>query len=82
MFLLDTILLSPLKGVVWLGRKLNEVADQELNDVGRIKEDLIALQTRLELDEIAEQEYTEKERDLLDRLDRLSERQEEGKVER
>jgi hypothetical protein len=68
--------------VVWLGRKLNEVADQELNDVGRIKEDLIALQTRLELDEIAEQEYTEKERDLLDRLDRLSERQEEGKVER
>jgi hypothetical protein len=81
-FLLDTILLSPLKGVVWLGRKLNEVADQELNDVGRIKEDLIALQTRLELDEIAEQEYTEKERDLLDRLDRLSERQEEGKVER
>lgn len=79
MFLLDTILLSPLKGVVWLSRKINEVADQELNDVGHIKEGLIALQTQLELDEITEQEYIEKERDLLDRLDRLSELQEEGK---
>jgi hypothetical protein len=82
MFLLDTILLSPLKGVVWLGRKLDEVVDQELNDVGHIKEGLIALQTQLELDEITEQEYIEKEGDLLDRLDRLSELQEEGKAER
>jgi hypothetical protein len=81
-FLLDTILLSPLKGVVWLGRKLDEVVDQELNDVGHIKEGLIALQTQLELDEITEQEYIEKEGDLLDRLDRLSELQEEGKAER
>lgn len=82
MFLLDTILLSPLKGMVWLGRKINEVADQELNDVGRIKEELLALQMQLDLDQITEQEYLEKERDLLDRMDRLSELQEEGKAER
>ena len=82
MFLLDSILLAPLKGVVWLGGKINDVAEQELNDVGRIKEELMALQVRFEMDEITEQQYTEQERNLLDRLDRLSGLPEEGKAER
>jgi hypothetical protein len=81
MFLLDSILLAPLHGVVWLGRKLNDLAEQELNDPGRIKEELMALQMQFEMDEISEQEYTEKERDLLDRLDRLSGPPEEGETE-
>lgn len=72
MFLLDSILLAPLKGVVWMGRKINDVVDQELNDPGRVKDELMALQMQFELNEITEQEYTEKERDLLDKLDRLS----------
>ena len=72
MFLLDSILLAPLKGVVWMGRKINDVVDQELNDPGRVKDELMALQIQFELNEITEQEYTEKERDLLDKLDRLS----------
>ena len=82
MFLLDSILLAPLKGVVWLGGKINDVAEQELNDVGRVKEELMALQMRFEMDEITEQQYTEQERNLLDRLDRLSGLPEEGKAER
>jgi hypothetical protein len=80
-FLLDTILLSPLKGIIWMGRKINDVAEQELNDVGRVKELLTALQMQLEMDEITEQEYSEKERDLLDRLDRMSEPAREGNAE-
>ena len=81
MFLLDSILLSPLKGVMWLGRKINDVADRELNDVGRVKEQLMTLQMQLELDEITEQEYSEKEKELLDRLDRLSGPAQEGNAE-
>ena len=81
MFLLDSILLAPLKGVVWLGGKIKDVAEEELNDVGRIKEELMALQVRFEMDEITEQQYTEQERNLLDRLDRLSGLPEEGKAE-
>jgi len=80
-FLLDSILLSPLKGVMWLGRKINDVADRELNDVGRVKEQLMTLQMQLELDEITEQEYSEKEKELLDRLDRLSGPAQEGNAE-
>ena len=71
MFLIDSILLAPVKGVVWLGEKLNEVAGKELNDDGLIKQELMELQLRFELDEISEQEYNEKENELLDRLDAI-----------
>ena len=71
MFLIDSILLAPVKGVVWLGEKLNEVAEKELNDDGLIKQELMELQLRFELDEINEQEYNEKEKELLDRLDAI-----------
>ena len=72
MFLLDDILLAPLKSVIWLGRKLNEVAEKELYDEGHIKEELMALQLQFELDEISEKEYDKKEEELLDRLDAIT----------
>ena len=72
MFLIDSILLAPLKGVVWLGEKLNEIVDKELNDTGRIKEELMALQLQFELDEISQAEYDHKENELLDRLDAIA----------
>jgi hypothetical protein len=72
MFLIDSILLAPLKGVIWLGEKLSEIAEKELSDTGRIKEKIMALQLRFELDEINEQEYNEREKELLDRLDAIT----------
>ena len=72
MFLIDSILLAPLKGVVWLGKKLNEIAERELSDTGRIKEELMRLQLQFELDEISKQEYDQKEKELLDRLDTIT----------
>jgi len=72
MFLIDSILLAPLRGVVWLGEKLNEMAEKELSDTGHIKEELMALQLKFELDEITEREYDEKEKELLDRLDAIT----------
>jgi hypothetical protein len=76
MFLIDSILLAPLKGVVWLGEKLSGIAEKELSDTGRIKEELMALQLRFELDEISQQEYNEREKELLDRLDAVTEAKE------
>ena len=71
MFLIDDILLAPLKGVVWVGKKLDEVAQKELNDDGKIKEELMQLQLRFELDEIDEEEYMKQEKQLLSRLDAI-----------
>jgi len=72
MFLVDDILLAPLKGVIWLGKKVNEVCEKKLYDEGGIKEELMALQLQFELDEINEQEYDEKEKELLERLDAIT----------
>lgn len=68
MFLIDDILLAPLNAVVWLGKKLNDVAVEEFSDEGRIKEQLMELQMRFELDEISEEELIKQEKKLLERL--------------
>jgi hypothetical protein len=72
MFLLDSILLAPLKGVIWMGQKLSDMAQEELTDKGRIKEELMRLQLQFELDEISEDEYNKKEIELLNRLDAIT----------
>jgi hypothetical protein len=72
-FLLDDILLAPVNGIVWLGRKFDEVVQKEYSGKGRIKEELMRLQLRFELDEITEEEYNEQEKVLLARLDAASE---------
>lgn len=73
MFLIDDILFAPLKGVIWVGKKINEMAESELSDEGSIKEKLMELQLRFELDEINEEEYKKKEKELLARLNVIRE---------
>jgi len=71
MFLIDDILLSPLKGVIWIGEKLNEIVEKEVSGEGRIKEKLMELQLDFELDQISEEEYNRQEKELLSRLDAI-----------
>lgn len=68
MLLIDNILLAPLKGVIWLGEKINEVTKKDYSGEDCIKERLMELQLRFELDEISEKEYMEQEKELLARL--------------
>lgn len=77
MFLLDDILLAPIKGVVWIGKKIEEVAKRETSDKSKIQEKLLELQMRFELEEITEPEYEKEEKKLLAELDRIQ-KEEEG----
>ena len=77
MFLIDDILLVPLKAVVWMGKKINEVVEKEVSDEGRIKEKLMELQLQFELDEISEQEYDKQEKEILAQLDAIIKAKEE-----
>jgi len=81
MFLIDSILLAPLKGIIWMGRKLTDMAQGELTNEGRIKEELMRLQLQFELDEISQHEYEQKEEELLDRLDTITNTEETGEIE-
>jgi len=78
MFLIDDILLAPLNGIIWLGKKINEVAEKEFSDEGLIKEKLMQLQLRFEIDEISEENYDRQEKELLERLEAIRKAKEEG----
>jgi len=77
MFLLDDILLAPVKGIVWLGDKIAETIKAEEHDENRLKETLLELQMRLDLDQISEDEYRNQEAALLERLEAIRREEEE-----
>ena len=66
--LLTAPVLGPIRGVMWLGQKLAEVAETELFDEDRVNGQLLELQMRLEVGEITEDEYSEKEKSLMEEL--------------
>jgi hypothetical protein len=75
MFLVDDILLAPVSGFKFILGQIQKMADQELNDDTVIKDQLLELQMRLELDEISDAEYQEREAELFARLRALKTRQ-------
>jgi len=77
MFLIDDILLAPLNGLIWLSKKIDEITEKEFSDEGLIKEKLMELQMRFELDKISEKEYNKQESELLARLDAIRKAKEE-----
>ena len=75
MFILDDILLAPVNGFKFIMRQIQQLADKELNDESLIKEQLLELQMRLELEEISDEDYVEAERELFKRLRVIKQRQ-------
>ena len=75
MLFIDDLLLLPFTGFRFILSQIQKVADQELNDESLIKEQLLELQMRLELEEISEEEFTEREAELFARLRAIKARQ-------
>ncbi len=61
----------PMKGVIWVGKKLNTMAEEEVTDKSNLHEELLELQMRYEMDEITEEEYNKKEDIILERLEAI-----------
>ena len=75
MFFIDDLLLAPVNGFKFILNQIQKIADKELNDDTVIKEQLLELQMRLELDEISEEEFAEREAELFARLRTIRQRQ-------
>ncbi len=71
MIILDTLLIG---GITFVFRKLAEAVDAQLNDDTVLREELLAAQMRLELGEIDDAQFTEIERELLQRIREIRER--------
>lgn len=72
MFLIDDLLLSPVTAFRFLLSQIQTLADNEIdteiNDDSRIKDQLLELEMRMELDEISSEEYTRRQAELFARL--------------
>jgi hypothetical protein len=69
--ILDTLLIGGIKFV--LG-KLVAAVEAEMNDDSAFREELLAQQMKLELGEITDEEFAERERQLLDAIREVRER--------
>lgn len=72
MGLLTNILLAPFLGPVWASKwtldKVDRVVREELTDDTPIKEDLMKLQMELEMGEIDDAQYIQREAEIMQRL--------------
>jgi len=66
--LLTAPLAAPLAGFRFILNQIGEMAEHELYDEDRIREELLELQLRLDEGEITEDEYAEQEADVMARL--------------
>ena len=68
MFLLDDILLAPIKGMMWLSEKIKDHVESNLYNPEAIKASMRALEATFERGEISKSEFEESEAKLLDAL--------------
>ncbi|WP_295540618.1 gas vesicle protein GvpG [uncultured Thiohalocapsa sp.] len=72
MLLIDDILLSPYKGLLWIFEEIHNNAVEELEgEAERIRNELTDLYMMFEAEQIDEAEFDRREAALLDRLDEL-----------
>jgi hypothetical protein len=75
MLIIDDLLLwLPAKGLMAVFKKIHELAEAELNDESKLKEQLLRFQTMFELDQISEEEYQKREDEIMARLAEIRER--------
>jgi len=75
MFILDDILLFPLRGIHWIAREIDDAAQQEReNEAQAITTELSELYKRLESGGLTEADFDAREKKLLDRLEEIEER--------
>jgi hypothetical protein len=59
---------GPVAGIRWSLEKVQAIVDEELTDDTPVKEEIMELQMKLELGDITDAEYVEREKALMTRL--------------
>ncbi len=75
MFLLDDLILAPVKGIMWLAEQFQKQTDRQLFDASAIKARLAELQELYDSGLISEAEFCKAEDVLLARLNAAQERE-------
>ena len=78
MFLIDDILLAPVTFTAWIARKAREAAYAEMIDETAPRQQLLELQMRFELGGVSEEEYEQREAELLGQIERARQLKEDA----
>ena len=74
MFIIDDILLFPIKGFLYIFKEIEKIAKEEMEDTSeKLKKELLEAQMLFETDQINEKEYQKREKSILERLNALRE---------
>ncbi len=74
----DLLIWLPAKGLIAVFKKIHELAEAELNDDSKLKEELLRYQTMFELDQINEEEYKAREDEIIARLNAIYEQKKQS----
>jgi Gas vesicle protein G len=75
MFLLDDLLLAPVKGIMWLAEQVQKETNSQLFDAAEIKARLAEIQELYDSGMISEAEFLKAEETLMARLNVAQERE-------
>src|SRR3990167_7177259 len=73
MFLIDDVLLSPAKGMFYIFKQIHKAAEEEFLDEENVLAELSELYMMLETGKITEEEFNNRESELLNRLEQIEE---------
>ena len=73
MLLIDDILLSPAKGFFYIFKQIHKAAEEEFLDEENVSAELSELYMMLETGKITEEEFNNRESELLNRLEQIEE---------
>ena len=71
--LLTAPVLGPVRGISWLAQKVAEEMERPYLDEGRVRAELLKLETSYDLGEMTAEEYFQQEMALLERLNIIRE---------
>ena len=77
MLIIDTLLIGGLRFVL---DKIASAVDAELNDEGKLRDELLAAQMRVELGEMTQQEFDQLEAEIIARIREIRARQRGGEA--
>jgi len=73
-FIIDDMLLAPARGLFWVFREIHKAVEEDrAQEADRITDELRSLYLLLEAGKLSEGEFDSREKELLDRLDRIQE---------
>ena len=73
MFLVDDILLSPMKGLLYICKQIHKAAEDDFLNEGNVSAQLSELYMMLDTGMITEEVFNKKESELLNRLEQIEE---------